>query len=71
MPEEPSPGDQWGLTPAEAEVWRMLAEHRSDTEIAEIRVVSIWTVKSQVRSILRKLEVRTRREAARLYQKSL
>jgi DNA-binding CsgD family transcriptional regulator len=70
MPRETNPGGQRRLTTAEEEVLRLIVERLTDSEIAEIRVVSIWTVKTQVRSILDKLGVRTRREAARLYQRS-
>jgi LuxR family maltose regulon positive regulatory protein len=56
------------LSPQEQRVLRLLAAGRSNPEIAEALVVSINTVKTQVQSIYRKLNVNNRweaREAAR------
>jgi LuxR family maltose regulon positive regulatory protein len=56
------------LSPQEQRVLRLLAAGRSNPEIAEALVVSVNTVKTQVQSIYRKLNVNNRweaREAAR------
>src|SRR5215469_15639423 len=56
------------LSPQEQRVLRLLAAGRSNPEIAEALVVSVNTVKTQVQSIYRKLNVNSRweaREAAR------
>jgi DNA-binding NarL/FixJ family response regulator len=44
----------------------MVAQGASDKEIAEALVVSLYTVKSHMRSILARLQVSSRQEAARL-----
>ena len=51
------------LTNREWEVVGLLAEQRSNAEIAAALVVSSATVRSHMKSILRKLGVRTRQEA--------
>ena len=56
----------YGLTPREEEVLALLAEGLTNAEIAERLVISIATAKFHVRSILGKLDVRTRNEAAAL-----
>ncbi len=53
-----------GLTPREREVLRLVAEGRSDREIAEALGVSYRTVTSYVRNILDKLDVASRTGAA-------
>lgn len=53
------------LTPREAEVLRELAGGATNQEIASRLVISENTVKHHVRSILTKLNLRNRREAAR------
>jgi len=56
------------LSPQEQRVLRLLAAGRSNPEIAQELVVSVNTVKTQVQSIYRKLNVNSRweaREAAR------
>jgi len=53
------------LTPREHEVLRLLGEKLSNQEIAERLYVELSTVKSHVHSILEKLEVASREEAAR------
>ena len=53
----------WSLTRRESDVLRLLAEHKSDREIAEALFLSPRTVNWHVRAILGKLDVRSRREA--------
>jgi DNA-binding CsgD family transcriptional regulator len=53
-----------GLSAREAEVLRLLAQHLTDREIAEALFVSPRTVNAHVASILAKLGVANRREAA-------
>ena len=52
------------LTPREVEVLRLLVQGAGNREIAERLVISQGTVKSHVHHILRKLDVRSRTEAA-------
>ena len=56
-----------GLTPRELEVLALLAQGRTNAEIARALVVSLATAKTHVSRILGKLEVRNRAEATRLY----
>ncbi len=51
------------LSPQEQRVLRLLADGRSNPEIAQELIVSINTVKTQVQSIYRKLNVKNRWEA--------
>lgn len=53
------------LTPAEWEVLALVRELRTNAQIAERRGVSVNTVRTQVASILGKLDVRDRRALAR------
>lgn len=52
----------WGLTDAEAEVALMLAQGRSSAEVAEVRDVSVGTVRVQTKSIYAKVGVRRQAE---------
>jgi LuxR family maltose regulon positive regulatory protein len=52
------------LTPQELRVLRLLVSGRSNPEIARELIVSPNTVKTQVRSIYQKLDVRNRQEAS-------
>jgi two-component system NarL family response regulator len=54
------------LTAREREVLAMIAQGASDREIAQSLTVSLYTVKAHVRSLLQKLQVASRQEAARL-----
>ena len=54
------------LTAREREVLSMIAQGASDREIAQSLTVSLYTVKAHVRSVLQKLQVASRQEAARL-----
>ncbi len=56
----PAPSDLAGLTSRELEVARAIATGMSNAEIAEELVISEWTVKTHVASILRKLGLRDR-----------
>jgi predicted ATPase/DNA-binding CsgD family transcriptional regulator len=55
---------RFGLTPREVEVLRLLAVRRTDREIAEALYISPKTAGNHVASILAKLAVANRREAA-------
>ena len=51
------------LTERELEVLRLMAEGRSNPEIADELVIALGTVKAHSSSIYRKLDVRSRTEA--------
>jgi DNA-binding CsgD family transcriptional regulator len=55
---------QGGLTPTERRVAELVAEGKSNKEVAAELVVSVHTVESALRSIYRKLDVHTRMEMA-------
>ena len=62
-----SEGDELAdLTPRDLDVLLIAAKDASDKEIAGRLTISVPTVKSHIRSILSKLHVNTRREAARI-----
>ena len=61
---DPREGERPALTPREAEVLRLIVEGRENSEIATELVISAETVKSHVSSILEKLGVRNRIQAA-------
>ena len=54
-----------GLTARELEVLALVAEGRTDAEVAEQLVVSLRTVHAHLRSVYRKLDVHTRSAATR------
>lgn len=63
----PSTGDEPDLlTPRELEVLGCVAQGMTDKEIATHLTLSLHTVKTHLRNILSKLQVRSRREAVRL-----
>ena len=68
---EPRPQSQFGLTEREADVLRLLAEARTNREIGEALFISPKTVSVHVSSIMRKLEVRRRADAARIARKTM
>ncbi|MBC2642152.1 response regulator transcription factor [Rhodococcus wratislaviensis] len=55
------------LTRREREVFQLLAAGKSNTEIADELVISVFTVKSHVKKILRKLGAMNRSEAIYRY----
>ncbi len=63
-PRSAMPGEIAVLTPREKEVLSLVAQSRSDKEIAAELSISLHTVKSHLRNILAKLQVNSRREAA-------
>jgi DNA-binding NarL/FixJ family response regulator len=56
------------LTARELDVLRLLAEGLADRDIAAALTISRRTVETHVSSILHKLDVRNRAEAARRYR---
>jgi ATP/maltotriose-dependent transcriptional regulator MalT len=62
--EPPAPADPFGISPREREVLVLLAEGRSDREIASELFISHRTVMRHVSSILDKLDAPTRTAAA-------
>ncbi len=58
--------EESNLTLREQEVLAQVAQRLSDKEIAERLAISPYTVKSHLRNILSKLQVSSRREAARM-----
>ncbi|MFI1170582.1 response regulator [Streptomyces melanogenes] len=65
-PERPGPPPRaqiGGLTPREAEVWRLMATGLDNTEIAEAMGVSGSTVKNHITGLFGKLGVRDRAQA--------
>ncbi|MEP6661934.1 MAG: BREX system ATP-binding domain-containing protein [Acidimicrobiales bacterium] len=65
-PTEPEPADRFGLTAREQEVLALLTEGRSNGDIAKALFMSPKTASVHVSSILRKLGVTNRVEAAAL-----
>ena len=60
QPKEPWSSDVSRLSPRELEVFNLLADGATNSEIAAELVLSIYTVKAHVASILTKLELRDR-----------
>lgn len=65
---EPDPVDV--LTQREQEILTFISQGLADKEIAHLLDISLYTVKAHVRSILSKLHVNNRREAARVKKKN-
>lgn len=61
--EEPGPPEEAALSPRETEVLRMVAKGYRSKEIADALAISKPTVESHMRSVYRKLQVRSRAEA--------
>lgn len=60
-----------GLSTREQEVCELLAEGRTNQEIASTLFISLSTTKVHVKHILEKLSVRSRTEAARIWEEGL
>jgi two-component system, NarL family, response regulator LiaR len=60
----PSEARESPLTPRETDVLRLIAEGRSNTEIAERLYIGYGTVKGHIRDILEKLSAADRTQAA-------
>ncbi|RIK45872.1 MAG: hypothetical protein DCC59_17605 [Chloroflexi bacterium] len=58
--------DDCGLTEREQQVLLKVSEGATDKEIAESLTISLNTVKTHIRNILSKLQVSSRREAAKV-----
>jgi two-component system NarL family response regulator len=58
--------EDFGLTGREFEVLNLIAKGKADKEIAQALDLSVYTIKSHVRSILSKLHAVNRWEAARM-----
>jgi len=54
-----------GLTPTEGQIARLVAEGRTNREVAEALFVSVHTVEANLKRVYRKLDVRSRTELAR------
>ena len=63
---EPRAPTETGVSDREAEVLRLVAAHLSNAQIANRLVISVRTVESHVSSLLRKLDVASRKELAQL-----
>ena len=61
---EPRALTETGVSDREAEVLRLVAAHLSNAQIANRLVISVRTVESHVSSLLRKLDVASRKELA-------
>jgi DNA-binding NarL/FixJ family response regulator len=61
---EETPAAEFGLTPREQEVLRLLVWGQTDREIADTLYVSLRTAHGHVANILSKLDVHTRTAAA-------
>jgi two-component system nitrate/nitrite response regulator NarL len=64
-------GDVQSLSPKQREILRLLATGRMNTEIAELLGVSAETIKTHLREIYVRLQVKNRTQAVAVYQKSL
>ena len=62
--DQPAPARAFGLTDRELDVLRLLAERKTNPEIATALFISPRTVGAHVSSILRKLDATTRVQAA-------
>jgi len=63
--------DVQSLSPKQREILRLLATGRMNTEIAELLGVSAETIKTHLREIYVRLQVKNRTQAVAVYQKSL
>jgi NarL family two-component system response regulator LiaR len=63
-PRAPASASHSPLTPREAEVLRIIADGKANTEIAELLGIGLGTVKGHIRDILEKLSAADRTQAA-------
>jgi predicted ATPase/DNA-binding CsgD family transcriptional regulator/tetratricopeptide (TPR) repeat protein len=63
-PDPDGKSDQYGLTPRERDVLRLLAKGQSDKEMADGLFIGLRTVETHVSNVLSKLGARNRAEAA-------
>jgi DNA-binding CsgD family transcriptional regulator len=56
----------YGLSPTEAQLASLLAQGRSVNEVAQARAVSIHTVRSQLKSVMQKLDVKRQAEIVQI-----
>ncbi len=61
-----TPGQQYGLTEREVEILRLVAEGKTDIQVAERLFISPRTVGKHLESVYRKLQVNSRTAAARV-----
>jgi ATP/maltotriose-dependent transcriptional regulator MalT len=66
-----APSRRLGLSAREQDVCELLADGRTNQEIAEMLFISLSTTKVHVKHILEKLGVRSRRDAARMWEEGL
>ena len=62
--------NRFGLTPRELEILQLMAEGRSNAQLARMLWVTEQTVKFHLSNVYRKLEVSNRTEASRLAQRA-
>jgi DNA-binding NarL/FixJ family response regulator len=62
-PQRPAPGPDWPLTDRETAVLALIAQGRSNQEIAEDLSLSINSIKSYIRVAYRKIDVSSRSQA--------
>jgi DNA-binding CsgD family transcriptional regulator len=63
---EIEPGEKFGLTARELEVWRLIAEGRSNQEVADALFISPRTAQTHTTHLLAKLGVTSRNAATAL-----
>ena len=56
-----------GLTDRERQVLGLVADGHTDAEIADMLILSVYTVQNHVKNILRKLNARNRTQASTIY----
>ena len=71
QPPAASPADFSTLTPRQQDVVREVARGASNAEIAAALHIGVETVKTHIRQILARLDVRNRTEIAAMYQRAV